>query len=138
MPYFHNDLTNQFVTFLSDALKDALRPNVSSFEEIFAEGVTFEFPYAPDDLPKRIEGTSLLKRYIEGFSGLVQIEQFTHPIVHRSTGETVVLEFSCKGKSLRNGARYDQDYVSVISVRNRQIVRYRDYWNPLIVQQAMN
>ena len=29
------------------------------------------------------------------------------------------------------GAPYEQSYVSVLTVRDGLIVRYRDYWNPL-------
>ncbi len=41
------------------------------------------------------------------------------------------------GASKTSGARYDQDYVSVIDFLDGRISCYRDYWNPLIAQAAL-
>ena len=58
-------------------------------------------------------------------------------LVRAADGTNAVLEFSCKGTSHETGARYDQDYVSVLDLREGLISRYRDYWNPLTVLEAM-
>ena len=47
------------------------------------------------------------------------------------------IEFSCKGHSPQTGARYDQDYVSILELRDGRIARYRDYWNPLVALSAI-
>jgi ketosteroid isomerase-like protein len=36
------------------------------------------------------------------------------------------------------GKPYNQRYISVIETREGRIVKYRDYWNPLILLRAMN
>lgn len=51
-------------------------------------------------------------------------------------GQHAVLEFSGKAYANASGARYDQDYVSVLDLRGGLISRYSDYWNPLIVLAA--
>lgn len=54
-----------------------------------------------------------------------------------SSGETVVFEFSCTGQGVHTGAPYNQDYISVATLQEGRITRYRDYWNPLVVLTAL-
>ncbi|MBL4733431.1 MAG: hypothetical protein JKY82_12710 [Rhizobiaceae bacterium] len=42
-----------------------------------------------------------------------------------------------KPAALNTGARYDQNYISVVRVQGGRIVHYRDYWNPLILLEAV-
>jgi hypothetical protein len=41
------------------------------------------------------------------------------------------------GNSPTNGKTLYQDYISVIAIRDGHIVHYRDYWNPLVVLEAV-
>ncbi|WP_409467552.1 nuclear transport factor 2 family protein [Streptomyces sp. HC307] len=35
---------------------------------------------------------------------------------------------------MTNDSPFDMSYVAVVTVRNGLIIRYRDYWSPLAVQ----
>ena len=54
-----------------------------------------------------------------------------------AAGETVIFEFSCAGAGAKTGEPYNQSYISVVTLRDGRIARYRDYWNPLVVVQAL-
>ena len=53
------------------------------------------------------------------------------------TPDGFVLETSCEGVATHTGKPYNQQYISVITLRDGHIVHYRDYWNPLVVLEAM-
>lgn len=104
--------------------------------DLFTEDVVFEFPYAPDGLPTRLTGIPALVDHLARLGPMLELGEFTLHQVHPS-GETVVFEFSCRGRGVATGLPYDQDYISVVTLRDGRIARYRDYWNPLIALSAL-
>ena len=103
---------------------------------MFSEDVVFEFPYAPDGFPRRLEGLPALGSHLERLGPMLELGQFTLHAVHLSD-ETVTLEFSCDGHGIATGLPYDQDYISVVTLREGRIAHYRDYWNPLVALSAL-
>lgn len=43
----------------------------------------------------------------------------------------------CIGRGVATGLHYNQRYISVITVEQGYIVNYLDYWNPLILAEAL-
>lgn len=133
--------TDQFPslsTLLRQALGEALASDADTLLEMCAEDVVFEFPYHPPGFTERLEGRAALETYLPTVSKLISIESMTlkHAFIS-GEGDAAAIEFSCKGHSPDTGARYDQDYVSIIELKNGRISRYRDYWNPLVVLSAL-
>ncbi|QQM29612.1 nuclear transport factor 2 family protein [Martelella lutilitoris] len=125
-------------TLLRQALGDALALDASTLLDMCAEDVVFEFPYHPPGFTERLEGRAALEIYLPIVSKLISIESVTlHEAFISARGDMAAIEFSCKGHSPKTGARYDQDYVSIIGLRDGRITRYRDYWNPLVVLSAI-
>lgn len=123
---------------LREALGDKLAPNSQTLLEMCSEDVVFEFPYYPPGFTERLEGRTALEAYLPTVSNLISIESMTlHRAFMSSEGDLATIEFSCKGRSLETDARYDQDYVSILELKEGRITRYRDYWNPLIVLAAI-
>ena len=104
--------------------------------DLFAEDVLFEFPYAPEGLPGRLEGLPALGDHLARLGPMLELREFTLHAVHLA-GDTVILEFSCTGEGIATGLPYDQDYISVVTLREGRIARYRDYWNPLVALHAL-
>ena len=60
-------------------------------------------------------------------------------LVHPSTdGQTVTLEYEVHGTILATGAPYDNRFVSIVTVDNREITRWRDYMDSLAAWTALN
>lgn len=131
-------MTRKFDSF--DALlRAALGPRLSPADDLlglFTEDVVFEFPYAPEGLPRCLEGQDALAGHLETLGPLITFGPMLLGDVH-TDGETVIFEFSCTGSGVRTGAPYDQAYISVVTLREGRIARYRDYWNPLVVLSAL-
>lgn len=131
-------MTGKFDSF-SDLLRGALGERLSPADTLlglFADDVVFEFPFTPEGLPKRLDGVAAVANHLHKLGPLIAFGPMTLRDVHAS-GETVILEFSCTGQGVHTGAPYNQDYISVVSLRNGRIARYRDYWNPLVVLAAL-
>jgi ketosteroid isomerase-like protein len=50
----------------------------------------------------------------------------------------VTLEYQVHGKAVKTGAPYDNRFVSVVTIKNRMIVLWRDYMDSLAAWQALN
>ena len=56
--------------------------------------------------------------------------------VHRADDSTVTLEYASEGTVTATGRPYGNQYISVVTIRNRKIVHWRDYLDPLRVFAA--
>jgi hypothetical protein len=125
-----------FSALLRSSMGEQLVPEGVSFFDMLTEDAVMEFPYAPPGLARCLHGKAAIRKHAEGLGDMIQIERFSAPEVHR-TASGFVLEFSCSGIGTQTGRPYNQEYVSVITLREGRIARYRDYWNPLPVLDAM-
>jgi len=128
-----------FGAMLRGALGDAIIADAGdNFLQMCAEDIVFQFPFAPAGAVRELRGRDAMAAYLPKAGGLIDFESMSPALAHKSTdGETFVLEFSCRGKGAQTGERYDQDYISVVRVRNGRIAHYRDYWNPLVLLTAV-
>ena len=133
------DTIPSFGAMLRLALGDAVKAEAGEdFLAMCDDDIVFEFPYAPAGTVSEIRGRDALAAYLPKVGAMIAFESMSAPVTHASKdGETFTLEFSCKGSGTRTKERYDQDYISVVKVRDGRIVHYRDYWNPLILLQAV-
>lgn len=133
-----DDPVLSFSTMLRDALHDRLVPDATTFLEMFADDGVMEFPFAPPGLTTRLQGKDALAAHLQSLSGLVALDGMSTPTVHQTVDPAVfVLEFEGSGRAIANGAPYQQTYISVITICDGRIARYRDYWNPLVVIKTM-
>lgn len=131
-------MIGEFHSF-SDLLRAALGPRLQPAEDalgLFAKDVLFEFPYAFEGAPQRLEGRPALAAHIARVGSLLEFGVLKLGAVYPSD-EAVVLEFTCNGRGVQTGVAYDQTYISVVTVRDGRISRYRDFWNPLVVMSAL-
>lgn len=131
-------MTDKFDSF-SDLLRGALGQRLAPADDmlgLFAEDVIFEFPFAPEGLPQRLNSRAALAGHMAKLGPLISFGAFVLKSVYPSD-ETVTFEFSCTGQGQQTGKPYDQDYVSVVTLGDGRITHYRDYWNPLVVLSAL-
>ena len=131
-------MNNKFDSF-SDLLRGALGPRLTASQDmsdLFTPDVAFEFPYAPEGLPRRLDGMAALADHLTRLEPMLKLGEFTLRAIHPSD-DTVIIEFSCDGFGIATGLPYDQDYISVVTLRDGRISHYRDYWNPLVALSAL-
>lgn len=132
------DTMANFAGLLRTALGDALTPDATTFLAMMAEDGVMEFPYLSTGPALRLEGRAAISTHMAKLRGMIEIDGFHDLVVHRSQEPGIfILELSCNGRGAKTGLPYNQRYISVITVEDGHITRYLDYWNPLILQQAM-
>lgn len=132
-----SQLFNDFSQMLRQAFGPAMSVDAEGLLSMCTEDIVFEFPFAPDAAISRLEGKEALADYLPRVAALIEIEKMELLATYNDvSSDTFVIEFKCFGTSRLNGARYDQDYVSIVHLRDGLIAHYKDYWNPLVVLQA--
>lgn len=132
------DTMANFADMLRTALGDNLALDATTFLTMMAEDGVMEFPYHSAGPALRLEGRAAISAHIANIAGMIEIDGFHDLVVHESREPGVfILELNCTGSGVKTGLPYNQRYVSVITVKDGHIIRYLDYWNPLILHQAM-
>ena len=107
--------------------------------DTLADDVLFEFLYEVPGWPRVTRGRENLMALYSGYGRNIQLGRGDALLVHPSAdGRVVTLEYEVHGKVLGNGAAYDNRFVSVVTIENRKIVRWRDYMDSLAAWTALN
>jgi uncharacterized protein len=132
------DTVMSFSAMLRQALGTRLATDADNFVEMFAQEGVMEFPFAPPGVTARLVGRPAIAAHLQSLSGDIAFDHMSDPIVHRTHSlDIFVLEFMGFGHGLKTGAPYEQTYISVIELRDGHIIRYRDYWNPLVLLKTL-
>src|ERR1700739_2203168 len=109
----------------------------TDFFDMHAEDVVVEYIITVPDYPRRIVGREALAELYSDYGN--SIVQSGSSEVHRyyDPGKSVViLEYTLHGTVVSTGAPYVNRFISVITVKDRKIVHWRDYLDPLAVFAA--
>ena len=99
----------------------------------------FEFLYRFPGWTELIHGRQNLIAAYSGYGSNIVLEKGDGLAVHRDKENGVVtLEYQVHGKVVKTGAAYDNRFVSVVTIKNRRIVRWRDYMDSLAAWQALS
>ncbi|NKE60635.1 nuclear transport factor 2 family protein [Lentzea sp. PSKA42] len=109
---------------------------MTGFAGLWAEDGVMEFPFAPPGYPSRLEGRAAIEDHLRDYPKMLDIRGFPKQVVHQSADQdVVVVEFDAEGVVVATGKPYRFSYIAVITTGDGGIVSYRDYWNPLYVQE---
>jgi ketosteroid isomerase-like protein len=107
--------------------------------DTLADDVVFEFRYNFPGWPQETRGRDDLISLYSGYGKNIELERGDGLVVHASdNGRVVTLEYEVHGKVLATGVRYDNRLVSIATIENRKIVRWRDYMDSLAAWTALN
>ncbi|MGX1274558.1 nuclear transport factor 2 family protein [Streptomyces phaeoluteigriseus] len=117
-------------------LKLLLEKNIAAWVDLWDENGVLEFPFAPEGWPERLEGRQAVADYMRHYPDHVDLHDFPHVKIHQTTApETIVIEMRGVGRLVKSDSPFDMTYIAVVTIEDGRIVSYRDYWNPLAVQQ---
>ena len=100
--------------------------------EAVADDAVFEFRYVFPDFPTKVVGRDALMALYSGYGDSTILHSGDALVVHRSQEPGVlILEYEVHGKKLRTGKAYDNRFISVVTIKDRKIVHWRDYMDSL-------
>ncbi len=123
-PFFH---------IVMDGLKGEV--DGETFWDAVAEDAVFDFLYNFPGFPNRMEGRSAYMDWFRGYG--MKISSADHLRVYKVQGESIViLEYQVHGTEPSTGNPYDNRFCSIVTLKNRKIVYWRDYMDSLAVMLA--
>ncbi|MET9521994.1 nuclear transport factor 2 family protein [Streptomyces coeruleorubidus] len=118
------------------SLRLLLEKDIDAWVGLWAEDGVMEFPFAPPGRPRRLEGKEAVAAYMRPYPDHIDLHDFPDLRIHRTTDpETIVAEMRGVGRLVKTDSPYDMTYIAVVTVRDGLIASYRDYWNPLALDE---
>ncbi|MFF3859575.1 nuclear transport factor 2 family protein [Streptomyces sp. NPDC002209] len=118
------------------SLRLLLDKDIASWVGLWAEHGVMEFPFAPPGWPGRLEGREAIAAYMRDYPDHIDLHDFPELRIHETTGPgTIVVEMRGVGRVVATGSPFAMTYIAVVTVQDGQFTSYRDYWNPLAVQE---
>jgi ketosteroid isomerase-like protein len=107
--------------------------------DALADDVLFEFLYEIPGWPRTMRGRDNLISLYSEYGNNIRLDRGDSLIVHPSeNGRVVTLEYEVHGKVVATGVPYDNRFVSIATIENRKIVRWRDYMDSLAAWTALS
>ena len=107
--------------------------------DTLAEDVEFEFRYVFPGWPRTTSGRAALMALYAGYGNNIVLHGADALVTHRSQDPRVaIIEYDVHGKAVATGASYDNRFVSVVTIEDRKIVRWRDYMDSLAAMTALS
>lgn len=105
--------------------------------EAIADDAIFEFRYVFPNFPMQIVGRDALMALYSGYGDGTILHSGDGLVVHRSQEPGVlILEYEVHGRKLLTGKAYDNRFVSVVTIKDRKVVHWRDYMDSLAAYAA--
>ena len=114
-----------------------LQTEVSKWGTLICDDMTWEFPFAAADQPKRYRGRQQVIALVNGFLASVKDLRFTDFKTHRLADEDAVFaEFSGESIVIANGRKYTNDYAFYLRAVDGRISLIREYIDPIRSMKA--
>jgi ketosteroid isomerase-like protein len=108
------------------------------FFDLLAEDVIFDYVITVPDYPRHVEGRQAVAELYRPYGTAFFLDRCYHLAVHHdSTTGVVVLEYASQGRVVPTGAPYANRYISVLTIADRKVRRWRDYLDPVAVFDAI-
>jgi ketosteroid isomerase-like protein len=109
-------------------------------DDLLAEDVLIETPFAPPGRPRRFAGREEFLAFAEAeraaFPG--RLEEVRDVVIHQTTDpETIIVEYELAGTVMTTGHRAAAPFIGVLRVREGKIVHWREYQNVLAIAAAL-
>jgi ketosteroid isomerase-like protein len=108
------------------------------FFDLLAEDAVFEYVITVPGYPRRLEGRTAVAELYRSYGTAIVLDRCFDLTRHYDPAQgTVVLEYASAGKVVATGAAYGNRYISVLTLRDREVVHWRDYLDPIAVFDAL-
>ncbi|GAA4537124.1 nuclear transport factor 2 family protein [Pseudonocardia xishanensis] len=99
----------------------------------FAPDAVLALPYAPQGTPTEVVGRDEIVDYISLLGGFIPPGAFADHTFDSLAGDPglVVARYTIDTTLVSTGLPYTNRYVTLVTVRDGQVIRYEEYFNPL-------
>jgi ketosteroid isomerase-like protein len=131
MTKYTNDSSNfgadgPFFRVIREGLKGLV--DGEDYFDLLADDVIFEYVISVPGYPRRVEGRQSIIELYSGYDDYMRVNSADNLRVYRDPeASVVVLEYEVHGESVLTGRPYNNHFVSIVTVENQKVTRWRDY-----------
>ena len=107
------------------------------FWDAVAENAVFEFLYDFPGFTKKIEGREAYMEWFAGYTNVLYSADNLRVYKSQIPNNVVILEYEVHGLVPSTNKKYDNRFCSIITIRDRKIVHWRDYMDSLAVMLSL-
>jgi ketosteroid isomerase-like protein len=115
-------------------LQAAISPHPEDMADCYAAEVVIEMPFAiPGIMPQRTQTTreDLRARFASG-SAIRRYTNLDRSVIHETTDpEVIIADYDLHGHLVATGETFTMSYLMILTIRDGQITRSRDYTDPI-------
>jgi len=105
--------------------------------DLLAGNVVFEYIISVPGYPRRVEGRRSIIDLYDGYDDYMRVHNANNLHVYRDLeASVVILEYEVHGESVQTGRPYNNHFVSIITVKDHKVARWRDYLDPIAIFEA--
>ena len=125
-----------FFRIIEQGLTGLVRPG--HFFDLLAEDITVDYVVTVPGYPRHIDGRAAVAELYRPYGTMIILDRCFDLAVHHDTAKgVVVLEYASEGHVVGTGHRYSNRYISVLTLRDGEVVHWRDYLDPVAVFEAI-
>jgi ketosteroid isomerase-like protein len=125
-----------FFRIIEQGLAGLVQPG--HFFDLLAEDITVDYVVTVPGYPRHIEGRAAVAELYRPYGTMIVLDRCFDLAVHYDAAKgVVVLEYASEGHVVGTGHRYSNRYISVLTLRDGQVVHWRDYLDPVAVFDAI-
>jgi ketosteroid isomerase-like protein len=108
------------------------------FFDLLADDITTEYVITVPGYPARVEGRAAIAELYRPYGTMMVLDRCSDLAVYYDAAQgVVVLEYAAHGHAVVTGNPYHNQFISVLTLRDREVVHWRDYLNPVAVFEAI-
>lgn len=112
--------------------------SIEAIAPLFHEDGKLDVPYAPDGIPRRIEGRAAIDAFYKALPEMVTPLNFAdYRIWELEESGEFVAEYTSDSSMKESGAPYRNTYVARITVRDGKIARFAEFFDPIPLVEAL-
>ncbi len=105
-----------------------------TFWDAVAEDAVFDFRYRFPGFTDRFESRDAYRKWFDGYSN--DLHSADNLRIYNAEGGVVILEYEVHGTVPDTGKAYDNRFCSIVTIKDRKIVYWRDYMDSLAAMLA--
>jgi uncharacterized protein len=117
-----------------------LSGDADGLADLYAPDAVIESPFAPPGVPSRLEGRAAIREYSRHvLASPVRLEDYEVTELYQTQDpEVVIVEVRAKATLTTTGQSYATTSIQVLRIREGEIVLFRDFANPRILENVIS
>ncbi|NLR57406.1 SnoaL-like domain-containing protein [Chitinophaga polysaccharea] len=131
-----NENSEPFYRIVMEGLKEEV--DGEHFWDAVAENAVFEFLYYIPGFTNKIKGRNAYMDWFGGYSNVLRSSDNLRIYKSANPENVIILEYQVHGTVPSTGKAYDNRFCSIVTIKDRKIIHWRDYMDSLAVMLSVS